>query len=134
MKGRDADKDSQYETDVADEKKTGEEEADEEIAAVDSEEAKALRKPDKPKKRKEAVVEVAEVPVLVSFDVGSTTLSVDDLQLIKKGYCFQLNDDFNNYITLRVHNQIIARGELVKVGEHLGVEVTQTGSKVKSQH
>ena len=134
LEGGDADKDSQDETDVAEEKKTGEEEADEEIAAVDSEEAKALKKPDKSEKRKEAVVEVAEVPVLVSFDVGSTTLSVDDLQLIKKGYCFQLNDDFNNYITLRVHNQIIARGELVKVGEHLGVEVTQTGSKVKSQH
>jgi len=135
-----ADKDSQDETDVAEEKKTGEKQTGEEFAAVDPEEAEELEKSEKPEKSKkldkpeEAVVEVAKIPVLVSFDVGSTTLSADDLQLIKKGYCFQLNDDFNDYITLRVHNQIIARGELVKVGKHLGVEVTQTSSKVKSQH
>ena len=131
LEGEGAGKDSQNETNILEEKKDGEKQTDEELTAIDLKKAGELDKSDKPE---EAVVEVAEIPVLVSFDVGSTTLSVDNLQLIKKGYCFQLNDDFNDYITLRVHNQIIARGELVKVGEHLGVEVTQTSSKMKLQH
>ena len=68
-------------------------------------------------------VSVDTLPVLVSFDIGSTTIPLDDLQSLSEGYCFELAENDVNYITLRVRDQTIGKGQLIKIGERLGVEV-----------
>lgn len=85
------------------------------------------------KLKPEIKINTKDIPVLLSFDVGSTMLSLGELQSVRKGYCFELINDFDDYITLRAHGQIIARGELVKIGDHLGVEVTKLGPQMKQQ-
>ena len=75
-------------------------------------------------------VSVDTLPVLVSFDIGTTTIPLDDLQSLSEGYCFELAENDANYITLRVHDQIIGKGQLIKIGERLGVELTQLGKEL----
>jgi len=74
-------------------------------------------------------ISIETLPVLINFDVGSATMTLEQIQSLKEGYCFELPNSINDYVTLKVHNQTIAKGELVTIGDRLGVEITHTGSE-----
>lgn len=65
-----------------------------------------------------------DLPVQVGFDLGSVTLSLADLAALQPGYVFALPTRLEGAnVTVRANGRIAGRGEVVAVGDTLGVRV-----------
>ena len=70
-----------------------------------------------------AVFDLNTVQVELDFSLPSQTLSLPDVQNLQPGYVFESDCNPDSPILIKVNNQVIANGELVKVGEKLGVRI-----------
>jgi type III secretion system YscQ/HrcQ family protein len=67
---------------------------------------------------------LAGVPVLLEFEVGTLSLSLAELAALKPGYVFQLaNCVAGAQVGIRANGTRIGQGELVAVGDVLGVQL-----------
>jgi len=66
---------------------------------------------------------IDELPVQVVFDVGMLELTVGQLRTLREGYTFELPATSDRAITIRANGREIGRGDLVEVGEKLGVRI-----------
>ncbi len=66
---------------------------------------------------------VDELPVQVVFDVGQVELSVGQLRTVGEGYTFELPGVPERLVTIRANGREIGQGELVEVGEKVGVRI-----------
>jgi type III secretion protein Q len=72
-----------------------------------------------------AGIDVARLPVMVDVVLCQLQQHVGDLAALQPGTVFDLPPDAWKQLQLRVNGQLIARGELVQVGEQLGVQLHQ---------
>jgi type III secretion protein Q len=64
------------------------------------------------------------LPVVLDFDVGTLRVPLAELALLKPGYVFQLPGRLENaQVVIRANGKRIGRGELVAVGDMLGVQL-----------
>ena len=64
------------------------------------------------------------VPVMLDFEVGTLRVPLAELALLKPGYVFQLPDRLDSaHVVIRANGKRIGRGELVAVGDTLGVQL-----------
>ena len=70
-------------------------------------------------------LDVARLPVTVEVVLCQLPQRVGDLAALQPGTVFNLPPDAWTQLQLRVNGQTIARGELVQVGEQLGVQLHQ---------
>ena len=64
------------------------------------------------------------VPVTLDFDVGSLSVPLAELAAIKPGYVFELPTPVEAArVVIKANGQPIGRGELVAVGDTLGVQL-----------
>lgn len=70
----------------------------------------------------------ARLPVDVSFDLGSVELGLGDVAGLQPGYVFALPAHLEGAnVTIRANGRVAGRGEVVAVGETLGVRVLSWG-------
>lgn len=67
------------------------------------------------------------LPVRVSFDLGELQLSLQELSTLKAGYTFELATPKARPVTIRANGQPVARGEIVQIGEQIGVRLVEVG-------
>lgn len=68
---------------------------------------------------------VARTPVTLEFELGNLTLPLGEIAGLKPGYVFQLPGRLEDArVVIRAGGRVVGRGELVAVGEVLGVQVT----------
>ncbi|WP_312317721.1 FliM/FliN family flagellar motor switch protein [Stenotrophomonas sp.] len=72
-----------------------------------------------------AGLDVARLPVTVEVVLCQLQQRVGDLAALRPGTVFNLPADAWTQLQLRVNGQTIARGELVQVGDQLGVQLHQ---------
>lgn len=70
-------------------------------------------------------LDVARLPVTVEVVLCQLQQRVGDLAALQPGTVFNLPADAWTQLQLRVNGQTVARGELVQVGEQLGVQLHQ---------
>ncbi len=70
-------------------------------------------------------LDVARLPVTVEVVLCQLQQRVGDLGALQPGTVFNLPVDTWTQLQLRVNGQVIARGELVQVGDQLGVQLHQ---------
>jgi type III secretion protein Q len=71
-----------------------------------------------------AVVALDSIPVTLDFDVGTLAVPLATLAAIKPGYVFELPTRLEEArVVIRANGTAIGRGELVAVGETLGVQL-----------
>lgn len=64
------------------------------------------------------------LPVQVEFELGRTEMSIGELADLQPGYVFPLATPLEGAsVTIRANGRIAGRGELVAVGETLGVRL-----------
>ena len=64
------------------------------------------------------------LPVVLDFEVGTLRVPLAELALLKPGYVFQLPDRLESArVVIRANGKRIGRGELVAVGDTLGVQL-----------
>ncbi|MDR1438387.1 MAG: FliM/FliN family flagellar motor switch protein [Puniceicoccales bacterium] len=70
-------------------------------------------------------VDIGNIEVELTFDVGDVTLSLKDLESMKNGYVLDINRASNEYINIRSSGRLVGRGRLVKIKDHLGVQIDE---------
>lgn len=73
----------------------------------------------------QALAQLDELPVTVTFDLGESTLALRELKTLQPGYAFELARGLDQPVTVRANGAIIGAGELIQVGEYLGVRVVE---------
>jgi len=75
-----------------------------------------------------APIDVASMPVEVRFEAGRMLTRYDELCRIQPGYTYELGYALGEHtIDITANGALIARGELVSVGNQLGVRITALG-------
>lgn len=68
---------------------------------------------------------IYDVPVQVSAVLGTATLQVSQLLKLGRGAVVDLDRRVGEPIDVFVNNRLVARGEVVVVGERLGITMTE---------
>ena len=71
----------------------------------------------------QALAQLDELPVTVSFDLGESALALRELKTLQPGYAFELARGLERPVTVRANGAIIGSGELIQVGDCLGVRL-----------
>lgn len=86
-----------------------------------------MDKGDMAQEPEESLVPVQEAPVEIRFEVGRKILTVEELSRVRSGYTFALDTPIQKVVTLWVGARRIGHGELVRIGDHVGVRVLELG-------
>lgn len=71
-----------------------------------------------------AAASLAEVPVRLDFEIGNLSVSVGQLASLKAGYVFKLRGRSDAVpVIIRANGTKVGHGELVAVGDSLGVQL-----------
>ncbi|MCA0422825.1 MAG: flagellar motor switch protein FliN [Proteobacteria bacterium] len=68
---------------------------------------------------------IGEMPVRVTAVVGRTEMAIVDLLKVQPGAVLELDRKPGDPVDILVNNRLIARGEIVKIDERLGVTMTE---------
>lgn len=68
---------------------------------------------------------VDNVPVLLEAVVGEKTLTIAELMDLQTGSVLPLDSLLGQMAELKLNGNIVARGELVSVGDHFGVRISE---------
>jgi type III secretion protein Q len=68
---------------------------------------------------------IDELPIRLSFTVGETGLSLAELRQIQPGHVIALDHPADQAVRIRANGQIIGTGELMQVGDQVGVRFTE---------
>ena len=72
-----------------------------------------------------ASASVNDLEIELTFVVGQTTLTVGELRNLAPGFTFELPISSGDGLVICANGKTIGRGELIEVGGHLGVRVTE---------
>lgn len=78
---------------------------------------------------------VAEVPVRLTVELGSTQMRVRDVLALEPGAVVELDRDVSEPADIRVNGRLIARGEVTVIDERVAVRITEvigTSSETRS--
>lgn len=72
-----------------------------------------------------ALVPLNDIDVELTFVVGQVTLTVGDLRNVAPGFTFELPITTGSDLLVLANGKLFGRGQLIDVGEHLGVRLTE---------
>lgn len=76
-----------------------------------------------------SLIDIDAVEINLVFDIGEIKLPLRDLKAIQAGFIFKLNTSLEQPVTMRVHGQAVAQGELIQVDDRIGVRITALHGK-----
>jgi len=83
---------------------------------------------DAPDRNDPVAIGALEVPV--NFEIDTVALPIDQLAAMRQGYVIGLSRATSDMqVRLTAHGQVIGHGELVSVGDHLGVRILQMAQR-----
>ena len=89
-------------------------------------EEKKQKKEGPPSKAHETFLEtVSDVPVRVTAHLGTAQMPIGELAKLGRGAVVPLNKRVGEPIDIQVNNCIVARGEVVLVGDNIGITITE---------
>ena len=68
---------------------------------------------------------INDLEIELTFVVGQTTLTVGELRNLAVGFTFELPTPVGQDLIILANGKNIGKGELIEVGGHLGVRVTE---------
>ena len=73
---------------------------------------------------------IQSIPVTVTAELGSAKLKLKDLLRLTQGSVLELDAIAGSSLNLKVNGAVIAKGEVVTVGDQLGLSVTEIVSPI----
>lgn len=77
------------------------------------------------------IVDIEDMPVVLTFDMGDELLTFRQVEQIKPGHILNLKKPFTNLVTIRSQNQAIGQGEVVDIEGKVGIRITRLFNKNK---
>jgi type III secretion protein Q len=68
---------------------------------------------------------ISDVPIHLVFELGRTELPLAELETLNAGYVFELGKPLSQSVDVLANGRRIASGDLVRIGEGIGVRVTK---------
>ncbi len=68
---------------------------------------------------------IEDLSVELLFEVGKKILTVKQLKALKPGYTFEIEQPLSRAVNLIVNNRKIGTGEIMRVGENLGIRILE---------
>jgi flagellar motor switch protein FliN/FliY len=68
-----------------------------------------------------------EIPVNVTVEVGRIQMTMDQLLRLEPGNLLEVDTDPANGVDLTINGKTVGRGELLKIGEAIGVRILELG-------
>jgi len=75
-------------------------------------------------------IQLDEIDIRLSFDLGERVLTLAELRLLTAGYVFDLGRDLRKSVYIRANGKIIGEGELVDIEGQTGVSVLNFAEKI----
>lgn len=66
-----------------------------------------------------------DVQVTLEADLGQTSLSIEELLALRGGSIVKLGLKLDDLVNLRLNGAVVARGEIVAVGDHFGIRLVE---------
>lgn len=66
---------------------------------------------------------LGDLPVHVIFEVGEKQIPLKELRTVQAGFTFELSNPVERPVTIRANGRVVGTGELIQVGERVGVRV-----------
>lgn len=76
---------------------------------------------------------VLDVVVPVSVDLGSCTMAIKDVMQIRAGSVVTLDKPLGEPVDLRINGEVIGTGEVVVVGDQIGIQIVDLKQKGRSK-
>lgn len=70
------------------------------------------------------------VPVSLEAKLGNAAMTVDALLDLKAGSVVTLDANLSDFIDLNLNGNLVARGEIVAVGDQFGVRITEIDTSI----
>ena len=67
---------------------------------------------------------IRAIPITLAVEVGKTTLKLRDLMRLSQGSVLELDRGVGEPMEVKINDTVIAKGEIVSVGDKLGISVT----------
>ena len=84
-----------------------------------------MSQPETPAPASTAAIPVEDLPVQLVFDVGSLEVTVGELRALNPGHTFELARSIERPVSIRANGQPVATGELVQIGDRVGVRLLE---------
>jgi flagellar motor switch protein FliN/FliY len=68
---------------------------------------------------------VAEIPIMLSVELGASRVAVKSMMQLGQGSVIELDGRPGDPLNVYANGQLIAKGEVVTVNDHLGIRLTQ---------
>ena len=68
---------------------------------------------------------IQSIPVTLTAELGSTKIKLGDLLRLAQGSVLELDREAGEMLDLKVNDTIIAKGEVVNVGDNLGLSIIE---------
>ena len=68
---------------------------------------------------------IRAIPISMTVEVGSTKLKLRDLLRLSQGSVLELDRSVGELMDVKINNTVIAKGEVVTVGDKLGISVVE---------
>ena len=68
---------------------------------------------------------IRAIPISMTVEVGSTSLKLRDLLRLSQGSVLELDRSVGELMDVKITNTVIAKGEVVTVGDKLGISVVE---------
>ncbi len=138
-KHEDEDEDDLSDLDFTEDEELEDEESFDESLLNDEEEEKLSPPPAKPVKPEPSKVETSakpvsetpytpeHIPVALTVEVGRIQMTMENLLRLEPGNMLELNVHPEDGVDLTINGKLVGRGELLRIGENLGVRVLELG-------
>jgi len=74
---------------------------------------------------------LADIPVRLSVEVGSTSLKLSELMELAEGSVVELDRQANELLDIMVNGTLVAKGEVVTVNGRFGIRIVEVVSPDK---
>jgi flagellar motor switch protein FliN/FliY len=74
---------------------------------------------------------LAAVPLRLSVEAGSTSLSLAELLALKEGSVIELNRQTGELLDVLVNGTVVARGEIVAVDGRFGIRIVEVAKSAQ---
>ena len=71
----------------------------------------------------DAEISIDQIPIRLSFDVGSKVVTLQELQTMQPGQTIDLGKPMQEYVTVRANGAVVGTGQLVEIDGRLGVSI-----------
>jgi flagellar motor switch protein FliN/FliY len=68
---------------------------------------------------------IRAIPITLAVEVGTTTLKLRDLLRLSQGSVLELDRGVGELLDVKINDTVIAKGEVVTVGDKLGISVVE---------